>query len=240
MKDLLAAWPKAMDATRFILVRHGETDWNQEKRFQGHTDIPLNTRGLHQARQVANCLRELETALGCPHGLYQQGVSSDLNRALTTAKLIHGSRPTPLHITTALRERDYGHLSGLTGDEMHAKSPAEFAALKVRDPETVIQGGESLIQFSQRVVTCVQGLHQAHAGQTLLLVAHGGVLDSIYRHCTDEPLHKPRAWLLPNCGIHVVDIHANGRRNIVHWAYTDHLTGTDGNPAADEVDGRVA
>ncbi|HEY1058095.1 MAG TPA: histidine phosphatase family protein [Limnobacter sp.] len=240
MKALLAAWPKPVDATRFVLVRHGETDWNQEKRFQGHTDIPLNARGLQQARQVADCLNSLEAAMGEPHGLYQHGVSSDLDRALTTARLIHGARPSPLQVTTALRERNYGHLSGLTGDEMQAKSPTEFAALKARDPEAAIVGGESLIQFSQRVVDCVQALHQAHAGKTVLLVAHGGVLDCIYRHCTAEPLHKPRAWLLPNCGIHIVDFYEVGRRDVIHWAYTDHLEGPEGSVAADEVDGRVA
>ena len=189
---------------------------------------------------MATCLSNLEAALGQAHGLYQHGVSSDLDRALTTAQLIHGSRPSPLYSTTALRERDYGHLSGLTGDEMHAKSPVEFAALKARDPDTVIQGGESLIQFNQRVVACVDALHKAHTGQTLLLVAHGGVLDNIYRHCTGEPLDKPRAWLLPNCGIHLVDLHADGRRTVVHWAYTDHLSNPEGKQAADEVDGRVA
>lgn len=223
---------------RFILVRHGETDWNKDKRFQGHTDIALNSQGVLQAQLVRAHFDLLETQ---GLALYQHCVSSDLSRAITTARSIHGPKTPAVQLHAGLRERDYGHLSGLTGDEMLAKSPQEFTNLRNRVADAPLQGGESLKHFYSRVVSNFEQIGQeATPGDTILLVAHGGVLDCIYRHCTGEPLEKQRQWQLPNCALNVVDIAPDGRKQVCLWAWTGHLNNGEPGQNMDEVDGRIA
>jgi 2,3-bisphosphoglycerate-dependent phosphoglycerate mutase len=235
--DFGAIIGKKPTGARLILVRHGETDWNKQKRFQGHTDIALNAHGLLQAQLLRKYLVSLETQ-GVP--LYDECISSDLIRAQATANTIHGSRTPAMHLNAGLRERDYGHLSGLTGDEMQAKSPHEFAGLRNRVPDAPLQGGESLFQFYSRVVGAFEHICAAHTGKTILLVAHGGVLDCIYRHCTGEPLQKQREWQLPNCALNVVEIDPQGNKSVKLWAWTGHLNRDKPGQNMDEVDGRIA
>ncbi|HEX4842428.1 MAG TPA: histidine phosphatase family protein [Limnobacter sp.] len=240
MSCIANTWPtRAAGHTRIVLVRHGETDWNAQKRFQGHTDIPLNACGRAQAQRVGQYFSAL-TAAATDHPLaFDHCVSSDLQRAHHTAQAIAQGDCT-IELDRRLRERDYGHLSGLTGDEMHQKSPREFEALKRRDPEATVSGGESLLQFHKRVIEALNEHANRWRGQTLLLVAHGGVLDCIYRHCTGEPLHTQRAWQLPNCAINVIDLAANGQHHVVVWGHTAHLDHGQSGQTLDEVDGRVA
>jgi 2,3-bisphosphoglycerate-dependent phosphoglycerate mutase len=225
------------EGSRFILVRHGETDWNKEKRFQGHTDIALNAHGLLQALLLRKYFDSLEMR-GIP--LYDYCVSSDLSRARATAQAIHGLKTPAIELNAGLRERDYGHLSGLTGDEMQAKSPEEFAGLKNRVADAPLQGGESLFQFYSRVISTFGQIDKTSLGKTTLLVAHGGVLDCIYRYCTGEPLQKQREWQLPNCALNVIDIDAQGNKSVKLWAWTGHLNHDKPGQNMDEVDGRIA
>tara|TARA_Y100001951_G_C11297455_1_gene276646 strand:- start:2797 stop:3522 length:726 start_codon:yes stop_codon:yes gene_type:complete len=235
--DFGAIVSKKPAGSRFILVRHGETDWNKEKRFQGHTDIALNAHGLLQAQLLRKYFASLETQ---GVSLYDECISSDLIRARATANTIHGARTPAMQLNAGLRERDYGHLSGLTGDEMQAKSPEEFAGLRNRVPEAPLQGGESLFQFYSRVVGTFEHIGSAHAGKTILLVAHGGVLDCIYRHCTGELLQKQREWQLHNCALNVIDIDPQGNKHVVLWAWLGHLNNDKPGQNMDEVDGRIA
>lgn len=235
--DFGAVVGKKLTGTRFILVRHGETDWNKEKRFQGHTDIALNAHGVQQAQLVRKYFNQLE-AEGIL--LYQQCISSDLDRARTTAKLIHGEKEPPLQLHSDLRERHYGHLAGLTGDEMSLKSAEEFASLRNRQPEAPLKGGESLRQFYDRVVLVFKEIAYANRGTSTLLVAHGGVLDCIYRYCTGEPIEKQRDWELPNCGLNIVELDSEGHGNVLLWAWLGHLNKDLPSQNMDEVDGRVA
>lgn len=235
--DFGAVVSKKPTSTRFILVRHGETDWNKEKRFQGHIDIALNAHGTEQARLVRRYFDELE-ATGLL--LYQQCVSSDLDRARTTADLIHDQKTTPVQLHADLRERHYGHLAGLTGDEMSLKSPEEFASLRNRQPEAQLEGGESLRQFYDRVVLAFKEIANANQGACTLLVAHGGVLDCIYRYCAGEPLDKQRDWQLPNCALNIVELDSEGHGSVLLWAWQGHLNKGLPGQNMDEVDGRVA
>ena len=235
--DFGAIVSKKPMGTRFILVRHGETDWNAERRFQGHTDIPLNAHGTQQARLIRKYFDQLEST-GLP--LYDHCVSSDLSRAQTTAAIIHGEKIPGVKLDAALRERNYGHLAGLTGDEMHLKSPEEFANLASRQIDALLLGGESLRDFFTRVVDVFEQVATKHANRTVLLVAHGGVLDCIYRHCTGEPLEKQREWQLPNCALNVVEIDSQGKGTVLMWAWTGHLNNDKTGQNMDEVDGRIA
>jgi len=236
--DFGAVVSKKPAGTRFILVRHGETDWNREKRFQGHTDIALNAHGLNQAALIRRYFDQIELTSNAT--LYDHCVSSDLGRAHTTAKAIHGDKNPPIVLNANLRERHYGHLSGLTADEMQAKSPAEYQGLLERIPEAPLQGGESLDQFYQRVTEAFEQIARDKTGQTVLVVAHGGVLDCIYRHCMEEPIQKQRSWQLPNCALNVIELDSQGVWNIPVWAWTGHLNLDASGQNMDEVDGRIA
>lgn len=232
---------------RVILVRHGETDWNASKRFQGHTDIPLNATGVRQAQALAAHLRKLERQLQRP--IAHHCISSDLSRAHDTAKLVWGSDGN-FRLDAGLRERNYGDLSGLTGDEMEAKHPEAFEGLKARTSHFSLPGGESLHEFNQRVLNAFHTALANHPDEDLLLVAHGGVLDCIYRYCKAESLEKQREWLLPNAAINVLNAPkgsfarlATSDIQIVVWADQTHLVSDQNGPFSDtkdEVDGRVA
>lgn len=235
--DFGAIVSKKLTGTRFILVRHGETDWNKEKRFQGHTDIALNAHGLRQAELVKRYFDQL-TLTGLQ--LYQHCESSDLSRAKITATTIHGEKAHEVALNPGLRERHYGHLAGMTGDEMHAHSPQEFAHLRSRNPDAPLKDGESLRNFHQRVVNTFDEIASTRQGKSILLVAHGGVLDCIYRHCTGEPLERQREWQLPNCALNVVEIDSQGNKSVRLWAWTGHLNSDKHSQNMDEVDGRIA
>jgi len=235
--DFGAIVSKTPAGTRFILVRHGETDWNKEKRFQGHTDIALNAHGLAQAHLVKRFFDRLQ-ATALP--FYDHCESSDLTRARITAATILGANPLAMILNPGLRERHYGHLAGMTGDEMQAHSPEEFDNLRNRTPNAPLKGGESLLDFYRRVVTTFDEIACARQGRTVLLVAHGGVLDCIYRYCTGEPLQKQRDWQLPNCALNVVEIDPQGNKSVKLWAWTGHLNHDKPGQNMDEVDGRIA
>lgn len=227
--------PKPDGHTRIVLVRHGETPWNQEKRFQGHTDIALNAKGIEQAHRLGLALAQMA------HMVPESAISSDLGRAQHTANILLEYAPgLSLFTDPMLRERHYGHLAGLTGDEMQQKSPSEYTALTTRQPNSTIQGGESLSAFYTRVTQAFLTLLEKQRGQTVLVVSHGGVLDCIYRLCTNTPLQAPRQWLVPNCAINVIDFDLKGKNEILTWANLQHLSVEAHAQQMDEVDGRIA
>jgi probable phosphoglycerate mutase len=202
-----------MTTTRICLVRHGETDWNAEKRIQGQTDIPLNETGRAQA---------LAAAFGLAHFRFSAIHASDLARALQTAgaaaeRLGLEVRPTP-----GLRERHYGIFQGLTADEGALRFPAAHARYAARDPDYDFETGESLRGFAARVAAAVDDLVRHHAGQTVLAVTHGGVLDIVYRRATGRPLETPRDFTIPNAALNWFDFDVHGW-HLVKWADRHHL-----------------
>lgn len=206
--------------TELILIRHGETDWNRERRFQGHIDIPLNARGRQQARLLGERLRGTRIdAIYC----------SDLGRAHETATgIVSGAGiDLPLVPTPALRERSYGLFEGLTVAEIEARHPSEFAEWRRHDIDFAVAGAESARSFHDRIIPAVRELVLCHAGRTLMLVTHGGVLDMIYRSAQGIALTVSRPCPIRNCAFNRVRVHADGRFEIVTWAEEEHLTQLD-------------
>lgn len=185
-----------MTDTTLWLIRHGETAWNTERRFQGHTDIPLNGTGLNQARLLAERLANEHRS----HP-FAAIYSSDLARARDTAQAAATRMGLTVREETGLRERDYGVLSTLTPEEMAALHPHAFDYWQRRDPDYVLPGGESLVQFAERVALTVQAIAQRHAGDRIVIVAHGGVLDCAYRAATGMSLSAKREHTLRNASI---------------------------------------
>ena len=202
--------------TRFCIVRHGETDWNAERRLQGHIDIGLNANGLRQAEAAAWGLQ--------PHN-FDACYCSDLLRTQETAAaiaVVTGLRP---RLEPGLRERHFGLFQGRTADEVERDFPQDFAAYKARDIDHCFDDGESLRAFDLRIAETLNRLAVQHAGQTVLLVAHGGVLDVIYRRAHGRDLASPRDFPIPNAALNWISVSADGWRVEV-WGDQRHLAGS--------------
>lgn len=204
-----------MEPTRVIAVRHGETAWNVDCRIQGQLDIPLNDTGLWQARRVAMALEDEPIA-----AIY----ASDLARAWQTAEeiaLAHGVEVTP---DRGLRERAFGLFEGQTYADIDAKLPLQARLWRTRDPEFSPEGGESLLTFRERVTTTASRIAARHPGQLIAIVAHGGVMDVLYRDATRQDLQAPRTWELGNAAINRLLWTPQGF-TLVGWADAAHLLG---------------
>ena len=202
-----------MSTTTLVFVRHGETAWNVEGRIQGHTDIALNGLGVAQAEALGKRLL---------HDGFDAVYSSDLIRAYHTARPAVADPDRTIVKDRRLRERHLGVLQGLTGDEAMVRHPAAWKAFKSRDPDLELTGGESLGDFSRRVVGFVQAILQAHAGGRVLVVTHGGVLDATYRHAIGMPLSASRSFPIYNASVNVIT-HDSGRWKIEAWGDVSHL-----------------
>jgi 2,3-bisphosphoglycerate-dependent phosphoglycerate mutase len=199
--------------TRILAVRHGETAWNRDTRVQGHTDIALSDKGRWQAARLAQALRDEPIS-----AFY----ASDLSRALETATAAaqpHGRR---VDTHTGLRERAFGRFEGLTWAEIEALHPQDALAWRKRVPDFAPPGGESLLQLRERVVAAVDEIAARHPGEQLMLVAHGGVLDILYRAATRLDLQAPRTWDLSNTTINRLLWTPEGL-SLVGWADSAHL-----------------
>lgn len=213
-------------STELILIRHGETDWNRELRFQGQLDVPLNAIGLEQARRVAE--RMAQEPL-------QVLVSSDLQRARQTAQAVAG-RVQALDpvLDAALREQHFGIVEGLQVADIKARYPRAWEQWVRFDADFTFEGGESTRVFHGRVLAAVRALARRHAGRTLAVVTHGGVLDMVYRSARGLPLSGARVSEIPNAGINRVRLQGE-RIEIVDWADTRHLADLPPQPVYDQT-----
>ncbi len=179
-------------ATHICFIRHGETGWNAAKRIQGQTDIPLNETGRSQA---------LAMAFNAAHHEFGAVYSSDLQRALDTAKMVAERRGLVVRTLPQLRERHFGIFQGLTAAEGLQLDPAAHARYIARDVNYDFETGESMLRFAARVEEAVAYLVSQHPKQTLAVVSHAGVLEIVYRKATGRPLHTPRDFAIPNCAL---------------------------------------
>lgn len=201
-------------ATRVVLIRHGETAWNADTRIQGQLDIALNERGRWQAARMAQALAD--------EGI-EVIVSSDLQRARATAQALADVTGLPLQLDTGLRERRFGRFEGRTFQEIDTTWPQDALRWRQRDPEFApADGGESLLEFYARCVAAAEALLATHAGRVVALVAHGGVLDCLYRAATRQHLQAPRSWQLGNATINRL-LHSAEGFSLVGWNDAGHL-----------------
>jgi 2,3-bisphosphoglycerate-dependent phosphoglycerate mutase len=203
-----------VEVTRIIAVRHGETAWNVDSRIQGHRDISLNDTGRWQASRVGEAL-----AAEAISTVY----TSDLGRAQQTAHAIAQTTGAALVPDQGLRERSFGMFEGMTFDEIHAQWPEHAHSWRKRVPEwQPPEGGESLLQLRERVTRTVAELAARHPGELIVVVAHGGVLDVLYRAATGQDVNAPRTWELPNGAINRLLWTPEGF-TLVGWSDTQHL-----------------
>ncbi|MEY4980514.1 MAG: hypothetical protein RLZZ352_2784 [Pseudomonadota bacterium] len=202
-----------MQATYILALRHGETAWNQDTRIQGHTDIDLNDTGHWQAEQLATALREEPL---------QAIYSSDLQRAHHTAEAIAKPHGLRVQTHTGLRERHFGSLEGKTWADIENQHPEAALLWRARVPDWAPPEGESLRVLRQRILDTLHHLASHHLGQHIAIVAHGGVLDILYRAATGLELQAPRSWQLKNAAINRL-LWTPESLTVVGWGDTSHL-----------------
>lgn len=203
------------EPTRLFVLRHGQTAWNVEMRIQGHVDEPLNDTGRQQAERLARALADESLAV-----VY----SSDLQRAHATAQPLAAATGARLVTDARLRERGFGRFEGRTYAEIERQWPDEAERWRRREPGFGPGGGEALQAFYTRCVDTVLELASGHPGQAIAIVAHGGVLDCLYRAAVGVDLSAPRSWQIGNASINRLLF--NGERlQLVGWSDTGHLEG---------------
>jgi len=204
-----------MEPTRILAIRHGETAWNVDTRLQGHLDIPLNDVGLRQAQHLAQALVQRDAI----DAIY----ASDLSRAHSTAQAIAHAMGQTVTVHAGLRERHFGAFQGRTYAQIETELPEHAWHWRKRTPDWAPPGGgESLTVLRERVIQTVEALAAAHAGQHIVMVAHGGVLDILYRAAARLDLQAPRTWALTNTAVNRLLWTPQGL-SLVGWGDTSHL-----------------
>lgn len=208
--------------TTLYLIRHGETDWNLNGRWQGHVDVPLNSVGYKQAGLLAQRLRAEGIRIDVIY-------SSDLARAYQTAWALSEAVGKPVELLPALREIDLGTWGGLTRDEIRERYPVEFALLE--QGQDIPRGGaENLAMLRKRVVEVTEALIGQHSGETLALVTHGGPIRMLLAHAADEPdANRMPFHHIGNTSISVVQRNPDGWE-IVRVNDMQHLQGQEQAP----------
>jgi probable phosphoglycerate mutase len=217
--------------TEFIVIRHGETDWNRQHRFQGQIDVPLNDIGLAQAERLA---------LRLQHEPIDLLVCSDLQRAHATAEAVARQRaqaagPAMAPLRQVLwREQAFGVLEGLDVPTISTQHPDLWDRWTRHDADYALPGGgESNQAFHARVLQALQGLAELaaqHGSQRVVVVSHGGVLDMLWRTARGQSLSGPRECEIPNTGINRLRW-TDGQLHILSWAEAGHLQGLPSQPS---------
>ena len=206
-------------ATNVLLIRHGQSKGNAERRFGGHTATPLSARGHRQAELTARTLKsESLTAI----------YSSDLARAIETARPLSKLTGLPVHSTNAFRERSVGVMEGLTFEAAAQQHPEQYAALLRRDFEHVLTGGESYRQLLDRAREKLDEIIEQNRGGKIAVFSHTGTICILALHlmgALDSPELKP-VWISSgNCGITRFELRDDGFVRVLNVNDTSHLSG---------------
>jgi probable phosphoglycerate mutase len=205
--------------TNVLLIRHGQSKGNAERRFGGHTATPLSARGRKQAEATACSLKsESLTAI----------YSSDLARAIETARPLAKLTGLPINGTSAFRERGVGVMEGLTFEEAAQQHPEQYAALLRRDFEHVLTGGESYRQLLDRAWQKLDEIIAQNRGGKIAVFSHTGTICILALHlmgALDSPELKP-VWISSgNCGITRFELRDDGFVRVLTVNDTSHLAG---------------
>ena len=195
--------PAPVDPTRLYLIRHGETDWNAEGRYQGQIDTTLSDRGRAQTACLAEALAQVP---------FRAVYSSPLSRSRDTARAIAARHGLPVVALDGLREVGMGEWEGLTEQEITARFGAVLTARR-QDPERVTPGGgESLGELQARGLEAIREIVARHPGETVAVVAHGGLNKTILLGLLDAPLIRYWTIRQDNGAINVLEFDERGVR----------------------------
>lgn len=216
--------------TELILIRHGETDWNRELRFQGHVDVPLNATGHAQARRLAE-------RLAAERPVVDHFICSDLIRTRETATPSLQVYFPDLSIDTltdpSLREQSFGLVDGLRVDDIKTDHADAWEGWLRFEADYAMPGGETTRQFHARVMDAVRRIAQQHQGKKVMVVTHGGVLDMVWRTARGTGLDGPRQSDIPNAGLNRVRVDGD-TVEVLEWADVRHLADLPAQPVYDQ------
>ena len=200
---------------KFFVVRHGETEWNKLGRFQGHTDISLNDRGLSQAR---------ETAVASEDWGYTAIYSSPLVRTVQVAEEIAKVTPMLVSQEPGLKELSLGDLEGVTGEEMRNDWPALFAAWRTEPEKMSMPNGESLGELRDRTWQVILDIEQKHSSDdSIVVISHNFAIRSIVNELLGMPLAYFHRMSLNLASVCTFDSDERGRR-LTGYNSTSHLS----------------
>ena len=215
-----------MNLTTLILVRHGETDDNRNRVFQGQTGRGLNARGREQAALLG---ARLAGAKQRPVGLH----ASDLDRARETAEILGRALGLAPSLDPALREVSLGAWQGLSYDAVKARFPEEWEAWQ-RGVDVARGGGETYAALGDRMERAVGRIAEAQAGGAALVVSHGAAIKIMVGRVLGLGAPGLRAFRVPaNTGVTLIEREADGRWRLVVWNDAAHL----GDPVVEAIDG---
>jgi alpha-ribazole phosphatase/probable phosphoglycerate mutase len=187
---------------RLLLVRHGETEWNRQKRFQGQRDIPLNEFGRQQVSVLSRRLKN--EAINARY-------TSDLSRAWETAKSISTINGELVMIKDSrLREMNFGEWEGLTWAEIREKDPSVMENWSKYLAEKGPPGGETLFRFSERILKFSEEINKTHLDETVLLVAHGGTIMVLICLLLGHPIEKYWQFRIEKASISDISVYPEG------------------------------
>lgn len=205
--------------TRLMAIRHGETVWNAEERFQGHGDSPLTETGRIQVAALGRRMQDFQ---------FDTLISSDLGRTQETASIISEFTGHSVGIDSRLRERNYGVLEGLKIHDIKTRYSDVLERLIADDPDYTVPEGESYRQHYQRNIAFIEEILVKRAGSNVAIVAHGGVLESIFRYVARLPLDHPRCIIAGNASLSIIahgNFYGTSRWVIETWNDVAHLNG---------------
>jgi broad specificity phosphatase PhoE len=211
--------------TKLYLIRHGQSGGNAEGRFGGHSPTPLSLLGQTQAELTSQALaKERITAI----------YSSDLVRAVQTAKPLAKRLSLDVEKTSSFRERHVGVLEGLTFDEAEKKFPIDYEALLYRDIHHVITNGESYVEMLKRTTKAIDEILEKNKGGRIAIFAHTGTICFITLQLlgaiNPDTTHTP--WLITsNCGINKFEFRERNNVRVMCINDTRHLREISGNDA---------
>lgn len=208
-----------MSETTLMLIRHGETVWNRDKRFQGHGDSYLTASGRAQAEALGRRLAATP---------FDMLISSDLGRARTTADIIAGHAGHTVQTDPRLRERHYGVLEGLDITEIRRDHAAVYERLITEDPDFIIPRGQSHRQHYRINIDFLETWRKTNPGKTAAIVSHGGFLDNVFRYIAGLKIGTPRCVLAGNTSLSVIThglFYGSSRWIIRSWGDVGHLVG---------------
>ena len=181
-----------MKETEIILIRHGETEWNSQKRMQGHSNSDLSSVGQAQIQALGQWMKNVPFDL-----IY----SSDSLRAKQTAEAITQFSGHELQFDQRLREKNLGVFEGLTSEEARERHPEVFRLFKTAGSKYVIDEGESTQQLQDRALEIVDEIRIKHPEERVLLVTHGGFIRVVMKHSLGLSLETPTRFLIRNTGV---------------------------------------
>jgi len=206
--------------TRVLLIRHGETSWNREQRWQGHADIPLSDEGMEQAQRLARHLSSPAERFGNGDAI-RAVYSSDLRRASQTAEVLARALGLESCLDRGWREIDVGRWTGYRRDEIRARFGDEWRRIAA-GADLPRGGGETFAAFSSRVIAALEHLRRAHGRETVAVVTHGGVIRAALAHVVGVPWSRLREIArIENTGISELRFEGagwivEGRNDVAH------------------------